>query len=298
MLSFQKSYERLQAISGDSDTASTTLFKALLNEGMQKLYASLDAEYFYTSITDLTADGNESYPLPFDCEKIVNYKTTISSRDYITVEYPGDENAWNALVGGSTTSDEQTYPTYYFVKRNTIEIWPFSSTSAYTITIRYKRRTKDLSQDDYTTGNITTLANAGTAVTGSGTIWTAGFVGRYLKINSDGNWYEISARSGNTAITLAREYGGTAIAAGSEAYTIGELSLLPEPFQDAPIDYALYVYYLQKENTALAGVYKTSFYEKMEQLKEYANPTTSGVIGEDIEIINYNDYPSGLTPAS
>jgi hypothetical protein len=296
MISFQKSYERLQSMTGDSDTASTTLFKALLNEGSRKCYEKLDAEYFYTSITDTTVDGNESYPLPYDCEKIHNIKVTINSIDYIAVEYPYDENSWNALVGGSTTSSEQEYPTYYFVKRNTIEIWPFSSTSAYTITIRYKRRVKDLSQDDYVTGNITTLANGGTAVTGSGTTWTAAFVGRYFKIDAEGIWYEITGRSGNTAITLAREYGGTAIVAGSESYTIGEFSLLPETFQTLPLDFALAQYYLQKENQNLYAIYNAKFERGLQELKETGgNLTTSGVIEENVEVVNYNDYPQNLS---
>jgi hypothetical protein len=117
-----------------------------------------------------------------------------------------------------------------------------------------------------------------------------------LKIDDDGYWYEISARTSNTAITLLREYGGTAIVAGTSAYTIGEMSMLPEAYQDAPIDYALYMYYMIKEKADLAAIYKGNFFEKLRDIKGYgSNLTTSGVIStRGQRIINPNDYPRNL----
>ncbi len=304
ILTFQQLYTRFQNLSSDTDSDTLTLAKGLINDGIKKCYAVLNAEYFYTPWTDLTVDGQNSYPLPFNCQKVHSLKTTISTTDYVAIEFPGSEAEWIALVGGSTTTGESSYPTYFFVKRHTYEIYPTASTDGYTMTMRYKRGHKDLSQADYITGTITTLANAGTAVTGSETTWTASFVGRFLRIDSDGEWYEISARSSNTAITIAREYGGTAIAAGAEAYTIGEVSLIPEPYQDAPVDFALWMYYLQKEKISLATIYKEIFQGlnnnflggKLLKIKEYgSNLTTSGVIDEDVVVPYYPDWPTGIS---
>jgi hypothetical protein len=256
----------------------------------------MNIEYFYTSTTDATVEDQSSYPLPYDCEKLHTIIVTNDDIDYVCQEFSGDENAWLALTGSATSSNSNTYPTFFFQKRNTYEIYPASSEDDLVMTLRYKRTVRDMSQDDYTTGTITTLANAGTAVTGNGTTWTAGFVGRYLKIDDDGYWYEISARTSNTAITLLREYGGTAIAAGTASYTIGEMSMLPEAYQDAPIDYALYMYYMIKEKADLAAIYKGNFYEKLRDIKGYgSNLTTSGVIStRGQRIINPNDYPRNL----
>lgn len=296
IISFNTLYSKCQSIAGDSSSASLTLFKYWLNRGIQKAYSILDTEYFITSATDATADGTSSYPLPYNCEKLHSYKTTISSKDYVAIEFPGSENDWIGLIGGATTASESTYPTYFFQKRNTVEIWPTSSTDSYVITLRFKRNTKNLSQSDYTTGNITTLASAGTAVTGSGTTWTAAFVGRYFKINTDGYWYEISTRTADTAITLAREYGGTAIATGSASYTIGEASLLPEGYQDLPLFYALFRYFKFKRKQDIALDYGNDWQEGLENLAaDTGNLTTSGVIEEDIEILDYNSWASGLS---
>lgn len=296
IISFNTLYSKCQSITGDSTSASLTLFKYWLNRGIQKAYGILDTEYFNTSATDATADGTSSYPLPYNCEKMHSLKVTIGTKDYVVVEYPGDENSWIALCGGTSTASESTYPTYYFPKRNTYEIWPTSSTDSYTITLRFKRNTKNLSQDDYTTGTIKTLANGGTAVTGDSTSWTAAFVGRYFKIDADGYWYEITARTSNTAITLAREYGGTAIAAGSESYTIGEASLLPEGYQDLPLFYTLFRYFKFKKRQDIATDYRGDWESGLANLAaDTGNLTTSGVLAEDITIIDSNQWPSGLS---
>ena len=296
MKSFEDLYEDCQTQSSDTDATTLTFFKSKLNESIKKAYAVLNAEWFYDSATDLTVDGDESYPLPFNCERVHSIKVTISSKDYVVTEFPRGENEWLALTGGATSATESNYPTYYFVKRDTYEFYPASSTSGYTITMRYKVDPKDLTAADSTTSTIKTLTNGGTTVTSNAAAFTAAMVGRFLKIDDDGDWYRIASFTSTTVIELAREYGGTSIAAGTSAYTTGEMSLLPNSFQEMPIDYALYRYYLQKEQVIRAGEYKSIWEENLKKLKEYgSNLTTSGVLVEDVYIRNYNDWPSGLS---
>jgi len=295
MLSYQKQYERLQAMTGDSDTASTTLFKAFLNEGSRKCYNIAYKENLLATATDLTEDSVYSYPLPAKCGKIDTVKVVVSSTPYPILEFTGSDDQWNALLNDGSESD---MPDYYRQKANTIEFYPTFASAGNTITYRFKTKIKDMTADDYTTGNITTLANGGTAVTGSGTTWTAAMVGRYFKIDSDGVWYEIAGRSGNGAITLARQYEGTAIVAGSESYTIGEMNLLDESYSDTPIFYALYFYYLQKENTNMANTYFNLLPPELRinMLKEDSSETVSGVLSDEpINILNKNDYPLNLS---
>lgn len=272
-------------------------FKDWLNDGIKKAYAVLNAEYFYNTHTDATADGTESYPLPYNCEKVHSIKVTISSKDYVAIEFPGGENEWLALTGGATSATENTYPTYYYVKKDTYEFYPASSTSSYVITIRYKVNAKDLSVADFATGTVKTTVVGSTAVVGNtGTAWTSAMAGRWIKITSDGRWYRMTSVTDAVNMVLAREWGGTAITAGTEAYIIGEMSLLPDSFQEMPIDYTLYRYYLQKEEATRAGEYKSIFEDNLKRLKEYgSNLTTSGVLVEDVNIRDYNDYPMGLS---
>jgi hypothetical protein len=293
--SFQNLYGQCQSLSSDDNTATLTLFKGWINKALSKCYANLNSEYFYSSATDLTVDGTFSYPLPYNCSKLHTLVTTISTTNYVAREFPGSENEWNALLA-STTPTESTYPTYFFVKRNTVEIYPTSSTSGYTLTMKYKVTTKDLSADDHITGTILTATNGSTSIVGNAPSWTSAMVGRYLKITGDEYWYEIAAVPTATTITLAREYAGTSIVAGTTAYTIGEMSLLPEGYQDAPVDWAMGMYYLVKENPSLSAVYMNSFNEKNELIKRYGgNDTTSGIIEEDIRVNNPNDFPQNLS---
>lgn len=64
----------------------------------------------------------------------------------------------------------------------------------------------------YSTGTVT-INTGDTTVTGSGTTWTAGMVGRYIYL--DGNWYEITARSSNTSITIGTAFGGENLSGAS-----------------------------------------------------------------------------------
>ena len=293
--SFQSLYEDCQSLSSDDDAASLAFFKTKLNEGISKCYAVLNAEYFYASATDATVDGQSSYPLPYNCGKVHSLKVAVSPTEkYVTLEFPGDENSWIALTESGTS--ESAYPTYFFVKRDTYEIYPASSTDSYTMTIRYQLIPTQLTADDSATSTIKTLANAGTTVTSNAAAFTAAMVDRMFRIDADYNWYRIASYTSTTVIELAREYAGTAIAAGTSTYTIGEMSMIPEPYQDAPIDYALFMYYLLKKKPDLAGIYKTSFEEYLMKIKTYGgNLTTSGILQENIVIQDPNDWPVSLS---
>lgn len=90
----------------------------------------------------------------------------------------------------------------------------------------------------------------GTIVTGNGTTWTEDMVGRYIRITQttaanggDGQWYEIGEWYDSTHIALVKTYTGTFIDSGTAAYTIGQMSLLPEAYDTAPIYRAVAQYW-------------------------------------------------------
>ncbi len=289
--SYQKLYEKLQNETADTNTITLALFKDWLNEGIDKAYSQLNTEYFYGSKTDLTVASQASYPRVFDDAGVVSMKITISSVDYPITEFGGDENQWIALNSDTTTSD---IPYWYFVKRNTYELYPTPATASYVITIRYKKAVKALSADDYSTGTIAILADSSTGVHATNTVWTSAMTGRFFKTD-DNHWYEITTIIDNTHLTLAREYGGDSISGGTSSYTIGEMSLLPYQYQDGVIYYALERYFALKENQNLAVMYNNKWQSFLNDLKSYGSSmTTSGVLESDVFIINPNDYPTGL----
>jgi len=96
---------------------------------------------------------------------------------------------------------------------------------------------------EYTTGTITTLANGGTAVTGSGTDFD-GYVtdtstyDYYFRIDGDGtgsasHWHKVASVSSDTALVLSDAYTGTSISTGTSTFTICTISLLPPGLDSA-----------------------------------------------------------------
>ncbi|KKK51368.1 hypothetical protein LCGC14_3115640, partial [marine sediment metagenome] len=242
MKSFEDLYEDCQTQSSDTDATTLTFFKSKLNEAIKKAYAVLNAEWFYDSATDLTVDGDESYPLPFNCERVHSIKVTISSRDYVVTEFPRGENEWLALTGGATSATESNYPTYYFVKRDTYEFYPASSTSGYTITMRYKIDPKDLTATDSTTSTIKTLTNSDTTVTSNAAAFTAAMVGRWFKADSDGEWYRITSFTSLTSIELESVFEGTAVS--GDTYVIGESPEVPVELHELIPHFATAQFYM------------------------------------------------------
>lgn len=93
---------------------------------------------------------------------------------------------------------------------------------------------------DYTAGTVS-ISAGGTAVTGSGTTFTAAMVNRFIKPTDSNYWYEIKTYSSTTSLTLLNAYDET-IASGS-SYTIAEVSRLPQEFVMSPVYGAVADYY-------------------------------------------------------
>lgn len=65
---------------------------------------------------------------------------------------------------------------------------------------------KMIGSNGYTTGTVA-VNKGSTTVTGTGTTWIAGMVGRSILL--DGNWYEITARASDTSITIGSVFAGS-----------------------------------------------------------------------------------------
>ena len=180
-------------------------------------------------------------------------------------------------------------------------MWPIpTSSDTNTATIRYQAIEKDLTQADYTTGTITTLANGASAVTGADTVWTAGMIGRYFKVNDDGQWYKIAGRTADTAITLEREYQGTSIATGTDTYTIGQIAKLPLDAYELPIFYAMWKWALFRKDTQLAREHERAWKEGViDARRNWGNRSSSAIIrnrgARRRGLINPNLYPTGMS---
>lgn len=163
-----------------------------------------------------------------------------------------------------------------------IGIWPIPSSTANVITFNYKFRVPDLSIADYTTGTLS-VSNGGTVVTGSGTVWTpttnSGNESRWIQISQtkgDNLWYQVASVDSNTQITLYQPYQGTTVSGG--LYTLGQMPLIAEDFQDMLI-WKLLVYYFSSivDNPKKAAEFQAMYDSKLKLLSEYSGSNTVNV---------------------
>lgn len=275
--------------------ANLTYLDQVANDAYRHLCAMKDWPFLERLRTLTTAASTQFYNLPYDTDMVREISVLVSTTTYTPKPSPSREH-WDMLNLTSFTSD---IPEWWFVFAGQVGLWPKPASAGNTINVTQKSKVVDLSAADYSTGTITTTATAAgvTTVTGSGTTWGSGMVGRFIRIDptvaalgGDNVWYEIASVASATSLTLVRIYGGTAIAAGSATYTIGQMPLLPESFQDTPWKKAAFDYW-NKESDKRAAAFKIAYdQDVIDLVRTWSAPTTDLVIdnGEDTNIINPN----------
>lgn len=303
MKSYTEGRNLYGTLTKNTSSANLTLGDQLANDDYRAICAVKDWPFMERERTLTTVADTQNLPLPYDCDQVRAVSVEISNKTYVARMSPSKDH-WDKINETSYTSD---YPEWYFVLSGQLYLWPTPATSGNTVNVTQKSRVIDLNVADYTTGNITTATNGSTAIVGSGTSWTDQMVGRWIRITysnstntGDGLWYEISEVGSATTITLVRKYGGNSIATGSASYTIGQMPLLPEAYQDLPWIYAAGVYW-EKEADARGATFMRrhgTFGQGgtlptgriADLVKNWSSPNTSMVLddGEDKGYINPN----------
>ena len=291
------------SLTKNTNSVNLLLGDQVANDDYRAICSARDWPFLERTRALLTQASTQFVNLPYDCEQVKELSVIVSTKTY-TPRMAPDKMYWDKLNQSLQRSD---IPQWWFSYAGQVGLWPVPVNSGNTINISQKTRVIDLSVADYSTGNIVSVANGGTAVVGSGTGWTSQMVGRYIRITysdttntGDGQWYEIAGVSSATALTLVRAYGGLTISAGSAAYKIGQMPLLPEAYHDLPWLYASGVYWEKESDDRGPAMLARhgSFGEngglptgRIKQLvTAWSSPNTSMVIddGDDREIINPN----------
>jgi len=232
-------------------------------------------------------------PLPYDVDLIESVSVIVSSTTYNPDPAPS-QTFWDELHYSVQNSD---FPQFWWVKEGEFALWPTPVTSGSLINLNARIRVPDLNIADYSTGTIDIITNGSVKVTGAGTSWTAPMEGRYLRVthsntaasSGDGEWYRIAAVESSTVLYLARPYGGRSLTTGAGgAYTIGQMGLLPEAFQDLPEQFAAYRYWMKESDEARAEGFKSLVKEGTDQLfTSYGFNDLSMVIddGDDNDVL-------------
>jgi len=290
MRSFTNRQTEYGILSNNTTTANLALGSRLMNDADRYLINRFNLNEA-TDTTQTTVATQQNYKTPYNLNKLIDVYVTIGTIRYKLKEIPS-RDIWDRI---NYIQYQTNIPEYFFQYNNELLIFPVPSTAGYTITQNYKRRFKDLSQADYTTGTVT-ISQSSNTVTGSGTTFIRSMIGRWIRVDApggDNEWYEISGFTSSSSLTLKNAYQGPTISGNS--YTIAELSLLDEQYQNLPIYYALMTYFASRvKDPDIFNMYKTLYTDGVKQMElDLTSKTESMVIddGNGFErLINPNLY--------
>jgi hypothetical protein len=313
-----KSYTTLRNLYGsftnNTDTVNLTLGDQMINDSIKTIANIRGGKWWWLedTVTLKTVASQQAYVLPASCRKIMDLYVKVDDNYYLPIQIE-DPNQWKIVL--YSRLDEGDTALFYYKEGGSVLIAPTPDTADNDIIIRYRVNLKDLSVADYSTGTIVSVANAGTAVVGSDTTWTAAMAGRYLKITDsdtankgDGKWYKIASVGSATTLTLEQPYEGTAITAGAAAYTIGQMSPIPEAYDVAPVYRATALYWQTNGDLNRAkgywmlydGGYEAGFRDSVggligQMIENEAEKTEGSYISPNYYYTDPNNPPRDLT---
>lgn len=290
-------------LTNNTATANATRGLKLVNDALRYLVGTFFFNESSYTVPGGTVAGQAGYQLPFNNKQVINTTVLIGSVLWQPTEI-ATRKAYDALNVIPFSND---FPQYYYIYNSQLLLWPTPATSAQPITINFKKRIRDLSAVDYTTGTVT-VTNASTAVVGVGTSWTTNMAGRWLNVpltasnttSGDDEWYQIASVTSATALVLNNQYQGATATSVASGYTIGEVPILPEDFQDLPLYRALYVYFSSiTKDPESAKYYKVLYDEGYKMLDaEFGSKTASvGITPNDMSVVNPNMFQSNISHA-
>lgn len=224
---------------------------------------------------------------------IITVTTSTSTTGTLVISVAASSYGGTAFPSSGTITDSTSGAT--------ATISSATVTSGDLITYNYKIRVPDLTFADYTTGTVTMTSGSPT-VTGSGSSWLLNYIntaGSAINLNlwlqptapkGDNNWYQVSSIASATVLTLTNVYPTTQATTATVSYTIGQMPLLLEDFQDLIVYWALIRYFstIQKDMekaTQFDALYK----DGEERLAEYCGTRSVNInLGRRVNLLNPN----------
>lgn len=280
-----KTYTTLRNLYGtltkNTSTANLTLGDELINDSYHSIISLKDFSFLRRARTVVTVASTQYVDLPYDTQLVESVSVQVGSTKY-TPKLMHSREEWDLLNQTTYTSDT---PRYAFIYNGQIGLWPTPATSGLTITLNGKIRPVPLTIADYTTGSVTDLVNGDATVELTGTTLVDSMVGRWIKVlqdntssSGDGRWYEIASITDTDTLELVREYGGGSVAAATQSYIIGQVPLLPEFAQDAPVYEAASIYWDKEGDHNRSTKYMNKRNEKVATLVSQFTSENSDVV--------------------
>lgn len=249
MKSFNELHVDYQNITEDDSAANLVRGKKYLNDSQRKVLAYMPWPFLETTDTKTSVASQNNYQIPATFRKVTSVNVTVGTTVYRPRPVESSD-FWEYLQSLSTSESDATQ--FFYVQGNEVLLYPTIATAGSTITFRGRRRWKDLSIDDYSTGTIVTATNGDETIVGGSTVWTGlkPISGQWIRIDvvtGDFEWYKIDSITDDTNLELVKPYEGTSITTGTETYKIGEFSIIPSEYHDLMLWRACAIYFMQNE---------------------------------------------------
>lgn len=295
MLTWTESYIKMQRLAKDANADTLTQLQQDWNTGYHLFNAKL-ARYYTRKqqFTNLIAN-QDIYQTPIDSIRILGMTVLVTSAYEPPVYEVSSEESWRNLKSVKTLAT--SWPTNYFVLGNDeIQLYPTPSQSITNgIRYYYQPQDHDLSIDDtVSTGSDTvTLVNGSNVVTAAASAFNVNMVGQMFQPTGviDLTWYEITAVPNATTLNLKSNYVGPSNS--GVAWHVGQVSIIPQEYQDAPMHYALGNYFMAQGNEARAQYHlgdeeKPGMYFSLvaQCMQDYSSSDESGVITDAVMALN------------
>lgn len=282
MYTFQDGYTEAQEMTGDYSASRLIKFKRDINQGATIFLNSLGRKFNKEYISTNIVANQQYYQLPNAMLRVSEIRVLQGTNNYKPILVASEEE-WDEM---NTITVTGSFPTHYFIRGSReIGLYPVPSSNVTSgLKVSGEPQHGLMTQADYTTGTITT-ANGSTTITHSGTGFTPQMVGRGVEVTdgTDSRWYRIASYSSTSVLLLDNYYEG--ISGSGRTFRIGEVTKIPDGYQDAPTSHALKKYYLTQDDKVSARDHAAYFKDSLKMAKvAYGRSTTR--LGSKASVMN------------
>jgi len=277
-----------KAVRLSRDTSAAT--KVQLQQDMNTAYHMFNAKFGrYFSRKQQFADlveGQGIYQTPIDCVRVLGMTASVSDTYKIPIKEVRSEFEWRQITAYPYDSN---WPAYYFMLGDDeLQLWPTPSQNVENgLRFYYQPQDFDLSVEDVISSSLSpaqtcTVTNGLTTITSTGSTFTNQLTGLWFQLQGVTNltWYEIVDVPNSSTLTLKSAFVGNS--GSGLSFRIGQLSIIPNEYQDVPIHYALNLFFSGKGNETRAQQHLALYQQGInDAVQAYSLSTEGNVIFSD-----------------
>ena len=241
---------KAQTLAKTSNAAALVQLKEDMNTGYHMFNQKLSRYYARKQQFADLVESQQIYQTPIDCIRVMGMTVLVSNTYQPTLKEIRSEYEWRNITSYPMESNWPAY--YYMLGNDELSLWPIPSQDVTNgLRFYYQQQDYDLSIEDVTsvtTGATVTVTNGTTTVTASSGVFTPGLKSLWFQLTGVTNltWYEIVDVPNATTLTLKSAFVGTS--GSAQAWRIGQISIIPPEYADAPMHYALGNYFSAQGN--------------------------------------------------